>query len=56
MSYEDAKKVVGQAWETSNDTEIKYIKVGITPMDMQQLQEKRIRSLEDKMEKLLKSN
>jgi len=54
ISYEESKKIVGQAWENSNNVEIKYIKVGITPMDMQQFQEKRIKALEEKIERILK--
>ncbi|MBI1287995.1 MAG: hypothetical protein GC178_10485 [Flavobacteriales bacterium] len=46
LTSDDMKRVVGQAWQTSEKTELRLVKVGITPMDMSLVQADRIARLE----------
>ena len=53
MTTSDLKRVVGQAWETSPNSNLRLVKVGITPMDMALIQADRLTKLETQIETLL---
>jgi len=52
LTESDYSKIVGQAWETSDKTNLRLVKVAITPLDFANTSSKRLENLEKENKQL----